>query len=200
MFFQSRRQVFSLRSPSTNAIIWRVRRHTAIHSQRLFTFSGQRTTIICSFFIFAIARSQFQNRPFTIIFAPILLMTLTIMTIFNDVRAVAKTAFVSVVFCIRSLNLPHHFYFYHYPTFYSANISAKTLNTCFCADALHLPEPFHQPRLAHGADLVEHHLSVFALKATGRARGVVSLFGRHRRDDDCHNNDIRQRTIIPRTT
>lgn len=148
----SLRHVFSLRSPITNATTWRVRRHKAIHSQRLFTFfrtndhsssSSSRSSgstgsnvsftdgLVAAFFepssqsraahpkdtlnsahtctlivicnnlfllFFGVARSQFQNSPFTTIFAPILLMALSIMTIFDDVSAVTKTAFVDDCF------------------------------------------------------------------------------------------------------
>ena len=57
--------------------------------------------IICNnlfLLFFGVTRSQLQNRPFTTIFAPILLMTLSIMTIFDDVNAVTKTAFVDDCF------------------------------------------------------------------------------------------------------
>jgi hypothetical protein len=57
--------------------------------------------VICNnllLLFFAVARSQLQNSPFTTIFAPILLMTLSIMTIFDDVSAVTKTAFVDDCF------------------------------------------------------------------------------------------------------
>ena len=57
--------------------------------------------VICNnlfLLFFGVARSQLQNSPFTTIFAPILLMTLSIMTIFDDVSAVTKTAFVDDCF------------------------------------------------------------------------------------------------------
>src|SRR3990172_3477013 len=57
--------------------------------------------VICNnlfLLFFGIARSQLQNSPFTTIFAPILLMTLSIMTIFDDVSTVTKTAFVGDCF------------------------------------------------------------------------------------------------------
>ncbi|MGX9727584.1 MAG: hypothetical protein ACTFAK_09780 [Candidatus Electronema sp. VV] len=57
-----------------------------------------------------------QHRTFVAVFAPILLPTLSIMSVFHDVHAVTAAASVCDDFLYHHNVLTHHFLFYHYPT------------------------------------------------------------------------------------
>ncbi|MGX9727528.1 MAG: hypothetical protein ACTFAK_09485 [Candidatus Electronema sp. VV] len=56
-----------------------------------------------------------QHRTFVAVFAPILLPTLSIMSVFHDVHAVTAAASVCDDFLYHHNVLTHHFLFYHYP-------------------------------------------------------------------------------------
>ncbi|HSN65113.1 MAG TPA: hypothetical protein VLS94_00650 [Fusibacter sp.] len=73
--------------------------------------------------LFAPARAKMQHRTFVAVFAPILLPTLSIMSVFYDVHAVTAAASVSDDFLHHHTILNHHLLFYHYPKKTSGEVS-----------------------------------------------------------------------------
>lgn len=64
--------------------------------------------------LFAPARAKMQHRTFVAVFAPILLPTLSIMSVFHDVHAVTAAASVSDDFLYHHPILTHHLLVCHY--------------------------------------------------------------------------------------
>ena len=64
--------------------------------------------------LFAPARAKMQHRTFVAVFAPILLPTLSIMSVFHDVHAVTAAASVGDDFLYHHPILTHHLLFCHY--------------------------------------------------------------------------------------
>ena len=64
---------------------------------------------------FAPARAKMQYRTFVAVFAPILLLALSIMSVFHDVHAVTAAASAGDNFLYHYYILTHHLLFYHYP-------------------------------------------------------------------------------------
>jgi hypothetical protein len=65
-------------------------------------------------FFFAPAWAKMQHRTFIAVFAPILLLALSIMSVFYDVHAVTAAASVSDNFLYHLPILTYHLLFFHY--------------------------------------------------------------------------------------
>src|SRR5216684_4773987 len=57
-----------------------------------------------------------------------------------------------------------------------------------CRVLVDLAQPFHQPCLVHGADLIEDDLALLALEGKWNAGGVIATLGGHGRHD--HGADM----------